>query len=214
MTANTLLLDEPAASLELNFGHDELALVEALRRGDDRAYEFVVREYGPRLLAVTRRITGDEHDAQEALQDALLSAFRKIESFAGGARLTTWLHRVAINAALMKVRSRDRRRAGSVEDLLPNYSDGGRLLDTLADWQTSAEEVAQSREAAERVRACIDRLPSNYRTVLVLRDVEGLSTEAAARALGTTTDAAKVRLHRARQALRTLLDPHFRTGAL
>ncbi|MBI5362868.1 MAG: sigma-70 family RNA polymerase sigma factor [Planctomycetes bacterium] len=195
-------------TLVLDFA-SESHLLETLRAGDDRAFEHLVREHAPRLLCVVRRIVGNDHDAQEALQEALLSAFRHVRAFEGGSKLGTWLHRIAVNAALMHVRARDRRKAGSIEDLLPSFDEHGHFAEPVSAW-TGAESAALEREeTAAIVRAAIDRLPTNYRTILVLRDLEELSTEQAAKRLGISTDAAKVRLHRARQALRTLLEERF-----
>lgn len=193
---------------------DESALVAALRRGDQAAFATVVRSHGGRLLAVAKRLLRDEDDARDALQDALLSAFRGIDGFQEGARLSTWLHRIVVNAALMKLRARKRRPEDPIEGLLPQFlEDGHRVTVDNPDspWVEPAETLLQRREARALVRDAIDRLPEGYRTVLLLRDIEDLSTEEAARLLEMTPNAVKVRLHRARQALRTLLDPHFRT---
>ena len=181
----------------------------ALQAGDERAFAELVREHGPRLSCVVRRIVGSEHDAQEALQEALVSAFKHLRQFEGGSKLGTWLHRIAVNAALMHVRARDRRKAGSIEDLLPSFDESGHFAEPVAPWRAPEGDDLERAETAAIVRAAIDRLPSNYRTVVVLRDLEGLSTEAAAERLGIRVEAAKVRLHRARQALRKLLEDRF-----
>ncbi|MBK7876949.1 MAG: sigma-70 family RNA polymerase sigma factor [Planctomycetes bacterium] len=200
MTTSTLL-DRPL--------HAEAELLDALRAGDDGAFELLVREHAPRLLCVVRRIVGSDADAQDVLQDAFLSAFRHLDGFEGGARLGTWLHRIAVNAALMHVRARDRRKAGSIEDLLPGFDAEGHFEEHVAAWRHVDDDVLCRAETVGLVRAAIDALPTNYRTILVLRDLEGLSTEAAAQRLGIRSDAAKVRLHRARQALRARLDETF-----
>lgn len=187
----------------------ETDLIDALRADDADAFEHLVREHSPRLLCVVRRIVGNDHDAQEALQEALLSAFRHVREFEGSARLGTWLHRIAVNAALMHVRARDRRKAGSIEDLLPSFDEHGHFAEPVPAWSGAESAAMEREETAAIVRAAIDHLPTNYRTILVLRDLEDLSTEAAAKRLGISTDAAKVRLHRARQALRTLLEERF-----
>jgi RNA polymerase sigma-70 factor (ECF subfamily) len=104
---------------------DEIDLVERLRSGDDAAYEFIVREYGGRLFTVARRLMGNDADAQDALQDGLLSAFRSIDRFKGDSKLSTWLHRVVVNAALMRLRSQKRRRERTIDDLLPVFNERG-----------------------------------------------------------------------------------------
>jgi RNA polymerase sigma-70 factor (ECF subfamily) len=189
---------------------DERALLAALRAGDERAFERLVREQAPRMLAVARRLLGDGEDARDAVQDAFGSAFRAIGSFAGDARLSTWLHRIVVNAALMKLRTRRRKPEQPIDDLLPRFEADGHRRDPGGPWQP-AERLERS-ELRKLVREGIERLPDGYRTVLVLRDIEELDTTAVAELLGVSPGVVKTRLHRARQALRTLLDPHLRAG--
>lgn len=188
----------------------EVELLAGLRAGDPQAYEILVRTYGGRLLAAARRILHSEEDAHDALQDAFLSAFRAIGSFQEGARVSTWLHRIVVNAALMKLRTRRRRPEESIEELLPTYLEDGHRENPGPAWKENTETLLGRQEVRAAVRECIDRLPEAYRTVLLLRDIEELDTEETARLLEVTPNAVKIRLHRARQALRTLLDPHFR----
>jgi len=189
---------------------DESRLVAALKAGDAAAFEQMVRLHGGRMLAVARRLLRSEEDAADAVQDAFLSAFRGIDGFAEGSQLSTWLHRIAVNAALMKLRTRRRHPEEPIEDLLPKFCEDGHRENPGPAWSGSLERLLESKETRQLVRECIDRLPESYRTVLLLRDIEELDTEEAATALGMTTNAVKVRLHRARQALRELLDPHLR----
>ena len=191
------------ASIE---SEDEAALVRRLRDGDPEAFETMVREYGGRMLAAARRIVGTEEDARDAVQEAFLAAFKSIRSFAGAARLSTWLHRIVVNAALMKLRGRRRRREDSIEELLPRFRHDGCWSESPAAWDMSSDGVLERQEARAAVRRAIDRLPASYRTVLTLRDIEEFDTDETATALGTTGNAVKIRLHRARQALKALLD--------
>jgi RNA polymerase sigma-70 factor (ECF subfamily) len=161
---------------------------------------------------VARRFLVNEHDAQDALQDALLSAFRAISTFEGESRLATWLHRITVNACLMKLRSQKRSGERPIEELLPTYVSDGHRVDAPGRWSVTIDTAIQSHETCEMVRSCIDRLPESYRTVLLLRDIDERSTEETASLLGIETGAVKTRLHRARQALRTLLDPYMRGG--
>jgi RNA polymerase sigma-70 factor (ECF subfamily) len=185
------------------------ALLPRLRAGDAAAYETLVRDETPRLLAVARRILGREQDARDAVQDAFLSAFRWLPRFEGGCRLSTWLHRITVNASLMKLRTRRRRPEAPIDDLLPTFLADGHHARHPHEWRHEAEALLVREEERAFVRACIDRLPESYRTVLLLRDIEELDTEETARALGVSEAVVKVRLHRARQALRTLLEPRF-----
>lgn len=187
----------------------EPALIAALQAGDGKAFEQVVREYGPRLLAVARQVVGGEDEAQDALQDALLTAFKAIGRFEGKSRLSTWLHRVTVNAALMRLRSRKRKREQPIDELLPQFIPDGHQQNPGPAWNQTALAGIEQQENQRIVRACIERLPEDYRTVIVLRDLQELDTKATAELLGLSEGNVKVRLHRARQALRTLLTPHF-----
>jgi len=189
---------------------DEAALVAGLRAGEEWAFEALVRLFGARLLAVARRIVVNDEDARDVVQAAYLSAFRAIGTFEGSAQLSTWLHRIVVNTALMRLRSRRRKPEESIEALLPAFRSDGHHVERFSDWRASAEELLEREETRQAVRACIDRLPEQYRTVLLLRDIEELSTQEVAEMLQTTPTAVKVRLHRARQALFTLLRAEFR----
>src|SRR3954451_7312044 len=181
-------------------------LVRRLKAGDEDAYATVVRTLGGRMLAVARRFLQDEDLARDAVQDAFLSAFRSIHAFDGDAQLATWLHRIVVNAALMKLRTRRRKPEQSIEPMLPAFAeDAHHAGRPVVAWTASAEEALLRREARERVRAAIADLPERYRTVLPLRDIEERSTREAADLLGITENAVKLRLHRARQALATRL---------
>jgi RNA polymerase sigma-70 factor, ECF subfamily len=183
----------------------EARLVERLRRGDDAAFEELVREHGGRMLVVARRFLRIEDDARDAVQEAFLSAFRGIESFAGGAKLGTWLHRIVVNAALMKMRSRRCRPESLLEDVATRAGETGDWVACRTSLGESPDAGIARRETAAIVRDAIDRLPETHRTVVLLRDIEELDTEETAKALGITPNAVKIRLHRARQALRATL---------
>jgi len=187
----------------------DATLLEGLRRGDDDAYETLVRENSGRMLAVARRYLRSEEPARDAVQEAFVSAFRAIARFQGGSSLSTWLHRIVVNACLMKLRSGRRHAETSIEELLPQFDETGHRVSVEEDWSESAETALSRGQTRDVVRAAIERLPENYRTVLILRDIEEISTAEAAAMLNTTPTAVKVRLHRARQALRTLLAPTF-----
>jgi RNA polymerase sigma-70 factor (ECF subfamily) len=193
--------------------HDEEALLARLRAGEEAAFAELVRQHGGRLLAVARRMLRSEEDARDALQEAFLQAFRGIGRFEGGARLSTWLHRIVINACLMKLRTRSRKPEASIDELLPRFYADGHRIDPGPPWRTDGPDPLESREARTLVRESIDRLPEIYRSVLLLRDIEELSTEETAQVLDVKVDTVKVRLHRARQALRALLAPHFSGSA-
>jgi len=181
-------------------------LVARLQAGDPDAYETLVRAHSGRLLSVARRFLPNNEDAQDAVQEAFIKAFRAIGTFEARAQLHTWLHRILVNTALMKIRSRKRRPEESIDDLLPTFQADGHQTTESRDW---SDAIFERKETAAIVRQAIAQLPNHYRVVLTLRDIEERDTIETATALGTTTTVVKVRLHRARQALRTLLDREF-----
>jgi RNA polymerase sigma-70 factor (ECF subfamily) len=185
-------------------------LLDRLRLGDEAAYEQLVRENTPRLLAVARRFLRNEEDARDAVQEGFMSAFKALPRFEGGSQVSTWLHRIVVNAALMKLRTKKRKPERSIEDLLPAYKEDGHPQEFFEAWRETGQDVAIREEERRLVRQAIDELPDNYRNVLLLRDIEGVDTGETARLLDLTPGAVKTRLHRARLALRQLLDPHFR----
>jgi RNA polymerase sigma-70 factor (ECF subfamily) len=191
---------------------DEAALLGRMQAGDGDAFEACVRTHCGQMLLVARRILRNQEDADDAVQDAFLSAFKGITQFKGQSRLGTWLHRIVVNAALSRLRSLQRHPERSIEDLLPHFGEGEHQLNPPVPWEATPETTVQDRETRELVQRCINQLPETYRIVLLLRDIEGLATEETAQILGTSTAVVKTRLHRARQALRSLLDPYFRRG--
>lgn len=188
---------------------DDQVLLARLRAGDQEAFETWVRSSTPRMLAVAQRILDNEEDAREAVQDAFLSAFRSIDSFAGQSSLATWLHRIVVNAALMKLRKQRRDEAKRIDDLLPTYLADGHQTLPASPWKDTPESALERKETRTIIRNAIAQLPEIHRIILVLRDIEELSTEETARLMGVTASVIKARLHRARQALRALLDKHF-----
>jgi RNA polymerase sigma-70 factor (ECF subfamily) len=189
---------------------EEAALLAGLRAGDEDAYETLLRAYSGRMLAVARRFMASEEDARDAVQEAFVSAFRAMDRFEGDSRLSTWLHRIVVNACLMKLRTRRRKPEESIEELLPRFADGGHVDAPARGW-AGADSLIEREETRELVRRLIQRLPEAYRTVLLLRDIEEFDTERTAELMGLSKAAVKTRLHRARQALRQLLDEHFRS---
>ena len=185
----------------------ETQLLASVRAGDEEASAALVRKYGSRMLAVARQFLRREEDSADAVQDAFLAAFRCLENFEGNSTLGTWLHRIVVNSCLMKLRAQSRSRAVPIDDLLPTFDETGHHTRPVRPWEEQALSRLTRQETRVHVRACIDRLPEPYRVVLLLRDIEELDTDQTAQRLGITSGAVKTRLHRARQALRMLLEP-------
>jgi RNA polymerase sigma-70 factor (ECF subfamily) len=177
------------------------SLLARLREGDEQAFAELVRREQGHLLSVAKRILRDDDEARDALQDTFLAAHRALPYYQGEARLSTWLHRIAVNASLMRLRSRRRRREDLMDDL-------GASDVPPAAWAVVDDDVCERTELRALVRACVAQLPEHYRQVIVLRDLEGRDTQETADALGIGVDAVKMRLHRARAALRALVAPH------
>lgn len=192
----------------------EADLIARLRAGEGEAFEELVRTYGGRMLAVARRFVRQESDAQDIVQSAYLSAFRSLHQFEGNCQIGTWLHRIVVNQGLMKLRTRRRKPEESIEALLPAFQDDGHHVEQFSDWNVPADELLERQETRATVRACIDLLPANYREVLMLRDIAELPTQDVAQMLNLTPTAVKVRLHRARQALSTLLRKEYAPAAV
>lgn len=184
----------------------ESILVDALRAGDGAALETLVARYSPRLYRLAFGITRNSRDAEEILQDVFLTLYRKIGTFEQRASLGTWLYRVTTNIALNKRRGVAATRELALDGLLPTFlPDGHRAGErsfVLADWSRTPDEELLAGEARSALEHALASLPEGYRAVLVLRDVEELSNEEAAAALGEPVTAVKSRLHRARMALR------------
>jgi RNA polymerase sigma-70 factor (ECF subfamily) len=199
----------PQSTADTDARAADAALLAALRARAPGAYEQLVRTHGGRLLAVARRLLTSEEDARDAVQEAFLNAFRNIDRFEGQALLSTWLHRIVVNVSLMKLRSRKRRPEESLDHLLPAFRDDGHFAERFESGSEPADQRMAREEEQAAVRAAIDELPEHYRTILLLRDIEGIGTQDVADQLGISPNAVKLRLHRARQALRTLLAPRL-----
>lgn len=182
-------------------------LLQRLRRGDRAAFDQVAERYGTRLFAVALRMLRNPDDACDALQDALLSAFLSIENFQGDAQLSTWLHRIVVNACLMQMRRRRRKSEISV-DALGDFSPDPLRSGAGIVWGLPSEAHDSALQRAQVRRQLYDglaRLPERYRKILHLRDLQELDTQEAARRLRISPTAVKLRLYRARRALRRQL---------
>ena len=174
--------------------------VAALRRGESAAYERLVREQSPRLMAVAQRYLSDA-DAEDAVQETLIRAFTHLDQFDGASQLSTWLHRILVNACLMQIRARGRRREHALTDVPQASTEcGARHDEAPIDRLAWHEEKAAG---ATRVRQHVAQLPRQYREVVELRYIDGRTTLDTARALGASPGATKARLHRALKRLRS-----------
>src|SRR5690349_14694720 len=154
----------------------DVVLVEKLRRGDADAPDLLVATFGDRVYRLAIRITGNEQDAEEVVQDALWTAARKIDTFKGESAFGSWLYRITANAAYQKLRGRPgKHQEVSWEDLLPTFDELGNHVGATGDWSSKIEEPAVQSELRNVLSSAIDALPADYRTAFLMHDVEGLS---------------------------------------
>jgi RNA polymerase sigma-70 factor (ECF subfamily) len=188
-------------------------LVEALRREEPEAAERLVERYGDRVYRLAMRITGLNEDAEEAAQDALWTAARKIHMFKGESAFGSWIYRITANAAYQKLRTRRQKSAEiALDDVLPALDGDGRHFEPMDDWSNRVDEQALQGELRGVLQRAIDGLPADYRTALVLHDVEGLSNPDIAEALGISLPAVKSRVHRSRLFVRKQLADYLKTA--
>ena len=184
---------------------DELAgLVDAARGGDRSAFEALVRATSADTYTLAFRLTGNDEDARDVVQETYLRAYKGIGKFRGDAQFSTWLYRVTANAALMRMRSERRRRATSLEDANPEQ-DGMPLVPAGGEWAERADKRMENHQLNLRLEKALAELPHGYREVVIEHYIEGRPLQGVADNLGTTESAVRSRLHRARASLRRML---------
>jgi len=197
-----------------NVGHvvapstSDSELIDGLRNDDAASYEELLRSFGPPVLAVTRRYLRSEADAADCFQETFIAVFKSIGSYRGQSSLLQWVRGIAVNKSLMALRKRKRVREDSIDYMLSQFDESGSRVESTAERQRSTVESEIDAAAVKvSVRQGIDKLPDDYRIVLLLRDIDGLNTRETAAILGIEINAVKTRLHRARTALRYILQP-------
>jgi RNA polymerase sigma-70 factor (ECF subfamily) len=188
---------------------DEHLLVAAAKEGNEAAFEELVNRYENKIFRLTKNITGNQEDAEDAMQEAFLKAYTHLQGFQGDSRFYTWLVRIAANEALMRLR---RRRPGQFSLDEPLQGDTDLMPRELEDWRPSPERQYADTEMQQLLAEAVEKLEPEYRIVLILRDVEELSTQDTAEVLGISVAAVKSRLLRARLKLRENLNRYFRQG--
>jgi RNA polymerase sigma-70 factor (ECF subfamily) len=190
---------------------DEMELVRRAKRGDDTAFEELVRRYDRNVFRIAQHITQNREDAEDVVQDAFLKAYGNLAQFQEQSKFYTWLVRIAVNEALMRLRRRRPERMVSLDEDVKTEDDS--LPREVADWSPNPEQMYNQSELRDILTRTIQGLPPGFRTVFVLRDVEGLSTEETAQALELSIPAVKSRLLRARLQLRERLSRYFQKRA-
>jgi RNA polymerase sigma-70 factor (ECF subfamily) len=187
---------------------DEMALVHAAKGGDVSAFEQLVRRYDRNIFRIAQHITQNREDAEDVVQDAFLKSYENLDRFQENSKFYTWLVRIAVNESLMKLRRRRSDRTVSLDEDIETEEDT--MPREVADWSPNPEQLYKQGELKDILKRTIQGLPASFRTVFVLRDVEGLSTEETAEALDLSIPAVKSRLLRARLQLRERLNRYFR----
>lgn len=185
------------------------SLIDRLVDGDQHAFEELIRLYGARLLLKAEQMLGCPDEAKDCVQECYIKVHRNIGTFRQEADIFSWMYRILVNTCLKKMRKRSAAPLESLDELQPTFDQNGCRIEPL--WQTlpSTEEILEKKGARQQVLSAIQSLPHTYRDVLYLRDIEGHNTAEVAEMLSLSTSATKVRLHRARAALKKILEPVF-----
>ncbi|RMG43436.1 MAG: sigma-70 family RNA polymerase sigma factor [Candidatus Dadabacteria bacterium] len=182
-------------------------LVKQFQNGSIEAFEEIVKRYESKVFNMAMRFCRNQEDAEEVLQDVFSTIYRKIDGFQGKSAFSSWLYRIVVNASFMKLRKRKQKQTVSIEDLSPAVRNAYIERDNHIDSRSDA--ITLSRELRETLQNAISRLPAEYRTVFVLRDIDGLSNQEVSEILELSIPAVKSRLHRSRLMLRKKLQRYY-----
>jgi len=189
-------------------GFDESSLVAQAKAGDQAAFSELVTQYERKIYRLAKNITRNDEDAEDVLQDAFLKAYTHLDNFKGDSKFYTWIVRIAVNEALMRLRKRKTDRTVPLDE--PVELGEETVAREIAVWEDNPEQRYSKEEWRTILDAAVDNLKRDFRTVFVLRDIEELSTEETAETLGISVPAVKSRLLRARLALRETLTRQFK----
>jgi len=201
-----------SATLDVEEIQDE-ELVRRIRAGDSSQFELLAARYASKIYGLAMRLMRNPSDAKDAVQDTFLLVYTKLDGFRSESAFGTWLYKVALNSIYMKLRQRKRAAEDNIEDYLPKFDGQGTMQGMVRTFGEDPEREAIRQQSTAAVREAIGRLPAEYRVVLVARDIDDLSSEETAEALGLTVAAVKSRLHRARLFLRQQLENKFGKNA-
>ena len=187
----------------------EEALVKDFQAGNLDAYDKIAELYQKRIYALSFNLMRNQMDAQDVVQEVLLTLFNKIHTFQGKSAFSSWVYRITLNSSYMKLRSKKKEPKISIDELLPSFNSAGFQQEKIQDWSENTESLLFTNETRGIINKAVDLLPEKERVVFLLRDVEGLSTEKVSAVLDLTIPAVKSRLHRARLFLRKKLSGYF-----
>lgn len=198
----------PSTPVPSHTGFDEAPFVAQARQGDNRAFAELVRRYEAKIFRLAQHITQNREDAEDVLQETFLRAYEHLDQFQGNSKFYTWIVRIAVNQALMKLRRRRTDKSVSLDESIDTGEDT--VTREIAAWDEDPEQRFSREELGEILDSAIQTLAPTYRSVFLLRDVDDLSTEETAEALGLSVPAVKSRLLRARLQLREKLTRYFK----
>ena len=185
----------------------DLELVEKFKKGSIEAFEEIIARFETKVFQLALRFTRNQEDAEEVMQDVFTTIYKKIDGFQGKSAFSSWLYRIVVNAAFMKLRKRKQNNTISIEDLAPAVRQ--LCLERENVHMERSDSLASSKEVRDVIQAAINRLPRQYRAVFVLRDVDGLSNQEVGEILSLSVPAVKSRLHRSRLMLRKKLQRYY-----
>jgi RNA polymerase sigma-70 factor (ECF subfamily) len=185
----------------------DVGLVDLFKGGDITAFEEIISRYEAKVMNLALRFTRNQEDAEEVMQDVFTTVYRKIDGFRGQSAFSSWLYRIVVNAAFMKLRKKKQSQTVSMEDLAPAVKQYCMERESVTN--THSYNITVTRELQEVLQRAIDKLPDQYRAVFVLRDVDGLSNQETGEILDLSIPAVKSRLHRSRIMLRKRLQRYY-----
>ena len=192
--------------MELNT-YTDLELINQFRNGSNEAYEELVNRHESKIYSIALRYTKSTQDAEEVLQDVCLTLYKKVQDFAGKSAFTSWLYRVVVNSSLMKLRKNRQNKSTLIDDL--GYNARQEFFTRTSEELKNGDSVSQQNETREILKDAIERLGDEYKTVFIMRDIDGLSNQEVSEILGLSVPAVKSRLHRARLMLQKKLERYW-----
>ena len=190
--------------------NEETELINGLKNSDQTSYKKLVETYWTELNFLANRLLADEAAANDCVQEAFIKAVTKISTFEARGTFKAWLHQIVVNEALIELRKKSARKEESLDELMLDFDETGHYLQSYQGHPVNLDTLQESIEVKRHLKQSIDKLPDNFRIILILRDYEGFSTKEVAEKLEMSEQNVKVRLHRARLALRNLLKPVIR----
>ncbi|MBL1141241.1 MAG: RNA polymerase sigma factor [Proteobacteria bacterium] len=186
---------------------DEVNLIKGLQKGEQASCKRLVELFWKDLNFLANRLLGDESIASDCVQEAFIKAITKIDSYEGRGTFKAWLHQIVVNEALIEIRKKSARKEESLDELMLEFDESGHHVEPYQGNPVNLDVLQESIEVKQQLQKSIDRLPDNFRLILILRDYEGYSTREVSEKMNMTEQNVKVRLHRARLAMRNLLQP-------